>query len=195
MFEFLDIYNQAFKCGASFNFRMSWRRISPESAAKFLCPQMRTIAATSSLKPKWNGGRGRESSTSCCPSSGTPWDWGTCGGFPTCATETEAVGILVDMKRKFADRITLQLTNNFISGAFLIPFISMMLLAGLPLMFMELSFGQYASLGPIAIFDRFCPLFAGESMELELLTIFSVAGVGCIVSGKQREAEGGNKYV
>ncbi|GIY06977.1 sodium-dependent proline transporter [Caerostris extrusa] len=46
-------------------------------------------------------------------------------------------------------------------GAFLIPFVCMMLLAGLPLMFMELSFGQYASLGPIAIFDRFCPLFAG----------------------------------
>ncbi|GBL75721.1 Sodium-dependent proline transporter [Araneus ventricosus] len=46
-------------------------------------------------------------------------------------------------------------------GAFLIPFICMMLLAGLPLMFMELSFGQYASLGPIAIFDRFCPLFTG----------------------------------
>ncbi|KAG8186249.1 hypothetical protein JTE90_004226 [Oedothorax gibbosus] len=46
-------------------------------------------------------------------------------------------------------------------GAFLIPFVCMMLLAGLPLMFMELSFGQYASLGPIAIFDRFCPLFTG----------------------------------
>lgn len=46
-------------------------------------------------------------------------------------------------------------------GAFLIPFICMMLLAGLPLMFMELSFGQYANLGPIAIFERFCPLFQG----------------------------------
>ncbi|CAG2119821.1 unnamed protein product, partial [Medioppia subpectinata] len=31
-------------------------------------------------------------------------------------------------------------------GAFLIPFIAMMLLAGFPLMFMELAFGQYASL-------------------------------------------------
>lgn len=41
----------------------------------------------------------------------------------------------------------------------------MMLLAGLPLMFMELAFGQYASLGPIAIFDRFCPLFRGEWKE------------------------------
>lgn len=46
-------------------------------------------------------------------------------------------------------------------GAFLIPFFVMMILAGLPLMFMELSFGQYSSLGPIAIFERFCPLFHG----------------------------------
>ena len=49
-----------------------------------------------------------------------------------------------------------------ITGAFLIPFVCMLLLVGFPLMFMELSFGQYASLGPIAIFERFCPLFHGE---------------------------------
>ena len=46
-------------------------------------------------------------------------------------------------------------------GAFLIPFITMMLLAGFPLMFMELAFGQYASLSPVVIFERFCPLFGG----------------------------------
>lgn len=37
----------------------------------------------------------------------------------------------------------------------------MLIIAGLPLMFMELSFGQYAALGPIAIYRRFCPLFRG----------------------------------
>ncbi|XP_036347685.1 sodium- and chloride-dependent neutral and basic amino acid transporter B(0+)-like, partial [Rhagoletis pomonella] len=46
-------------------------------------------------------------------------------------------------------------------GAFLIPFTIMLIIAGLPLMFMELSFGQYAALGPIAIYRRFCPLFRG----------------------------------
>ncbi|GLH14892.1 Sodium-dependent dopamine transporter [Gryllus bimaculatus] len=46
-------------------------------------------------------------------------------------------------------------------GAFLIPFTVMLVIAGLPLMFMELSFGQYASLGPVAIYKRFCPLFRG----------------------------------
>ncbi|XP_066999930.1 sodium- and chloride-dependent glycine transporter 1 [Anabrus simplex] len=46
-------------------------------------------------------------------------------------------------------------------GAFLIPFTAMLVIAGLPLMFMELSFGQYASLGPVAIYKKFCPLFRG----------------------------------
>lgn len=46
-------------------------------------------------------------------------------------------------------------------GAFLIPFIIMMLVVGFPLMFMELAFGQYASLSPVVIFSRFSPLFGG----------------------------------
>lgn len=48
-----------------------------------------------------------------------------------------------------------------LAGAFLIPFTIMLIIAGLPLMFMELSFGQYAALGPVAIYRRFCPLFRG----------------------------------
>ncbi|XP_033753638.1 sodium-dependent proline transporter-like isoform X1 [Pecten maximus] len=46
-------------------------------------------------------------------------------------------------------------------GAFLFPFILMLLLLGIPLMFMELAFGQFAALGPAVIYDRFCPLFHG----------------------------------
>ncbi|CAB3224940.1 unnamed protein product [Arctia plantaginis] len=46
-------------------------------------------------------------------------------------------------------------------GAFLIPFTIMLIIAGLPLMFMELSFGQYAALGPVAVYNKFCPLFQG----------------------------------
>ncbi|PZC81999.1 sodium- and chloride-dependent glycine transporter 1 isoform X2 [Helicoverpa armigera] len=46
-------------------------------------------------------------------------------------------------------------------GAFLIPFTVMLIIAGLPLMFMELSFGQYAALGPVAVYNKFCPLFQG----------------------------------
>ena len=37
----------------------------------------------------------------------------------------------------------------------------MLVIAGLPLMFMELSFGQFAAVGPVAIYCRFCPLMKG----------------------------------
>lgn len=58
--------------------------------------------------------------------------------------------------------ITYYLTNLLLfSGAFLIPFTVMLIIAGLPLMFMELSFGQYAALGPVAVYNKFCPLFRG----------------------------------
>ncbi|XP_048776373.2 sodium-dependent proline transporter-like isoform X1 [Ostrea edulis] len=45
-------------------------------------------------------------------------------------------------------------------GAFLIPYIISLALVGLPAFFMELAFGQFASLGPITIW-RACPLFKG----------------------------------
>ncbi|KAH8290106.1 hypothetical protein KR054_000003 [Drosophila jambulina] len=55
-------------------------------------------------------------------------------------------------------------------GAFLIPFTIMLVIAGLPLMFMELSFGQYAALGPVAVFRRFCPLFRGLGTGMILVS-------------------------
>ncbi|XP_013397286.1 sodium-dependent proline transporter [Lingula anatina] len=55
-------------------------------------------------------------------------------------------------------------------GAFVLPFIIMLLLVGFPLMFMELAFGQYASLGPIAIFERFCPLFHGLGVGMVIVS-------------------------
>lgn len=46
-------------------------------------------------------------------------------------------------------------------AAFLIPYVTMLLCAGLPLFFMELALGQYASLGPNIIFPKLAPLFSG----------------------------------
>jgi len=45
-------------------------------------------------------------------------------------------------------------------GAFLVPYVIMMLLLGMPLFYLELALGQFASLGPIAVW-RICPLFKG----------------------------------
>ena len=53
-----------------------------------------------------------------------------------------------------------EICMNSFAGAFLVPYVIMLLLVGLPLFFMELAFGQFASLGPITIW-RINPLFKG----------------------------------
>ncbi|KAL5963840.1 Sodium and chloride-dependent glycine transporter 1 [Taenia solium] len=45
-------------------------------------------------------------------------------------------------------------------GAFLLPYVVMLTLVGLPLFFLEFAFGQFASLGPISIWNV-SPLFKG----------------------------------
>lgn len=54
-------------------------------------------------------------------------------------------------------------------GAFLIPYTIMLLFVGLPLFLMELSFGQYASEGPITIW-KISPLFQGIGYAMFLMT-------------------------
>ncbi|KAA0185354.1 hypothetical protein HAZT_HAZT008781, partial [Hyalella azteca] len=46
-------------------------------------------------------------------------------------------------------------------GEFLIPYTIMLLVAGIPLFFMELALGQYVSLGPNILFPKLCPLTGG----------------------------------
>ncbi|XP_071516730.1 sodium- and chloride-dependent glycine transporter 1-like [Panulirus ornatus] len=46
-------------------------------------------------------------------------------------------------------------------AVFLIPYVIMLLCAGLPLFFMELALGQYVSLGPSILFPKLAPLFSG----------------------------------
>ncbi|XP_077137624.1 sodium- and chloride-dependent neutral and basic amino acid transporter B(0+)-like [Ranitomeya variabilis] len=54
-------------------------------------------------------------------------------------------------------------------GAFLIPYVIMLALAGLPLLFLECSLGQFASLGPIEIW-RIVPLFQGVGFTMVLIS-------------------------
>ncbi|KAK3104058.1 hypothetical protein FSP39_024079, partial [Pinctada imbricata] len=44
-------------------------------------------------------------------------------------------------------------------GAFLLPFILMLILIGIPLLLLELAIGQFTSRGPATVFDKLCPLF------------------------------------
>ena len=59
----------------------------------------------------------------------------------------------------------------YISGAFLIPYAIMLLICGIPLFFMELAFGQFASLGPITMW-RAVPLFKGRSNVSFMYAVF-----------------------
>ena len=54
---------------------------------------------------------------------------------------------------------------NSILGAFLIPYCLALFVVGFPIMYMEMAFGQFASLGTITIW-RICPLFKGSSAEI-----------------------------
>ncbi|CAL1528298.1 unnamed protein product [Lymnaea stagnalis] len=54
-------------------------------------------------------------------------------------------------------------------GAFLIPYTLMLIAVGLPLFYMELAFGQFASLGPITIW-RINPLFKGLGYAMVIVS-------------------------
>ncbi|XP_038056296.1 sodium- and chloride-dependent glycine transporter 1-like isoform X2 [Patiria miniata] len=58
-------------------------------------------------------------------------------------------------------------------GVFLIPYIMMLFLAGMPLFFLETAFGQYASQGPVTIW-RACPLFAGIGWAMVIISAMVV---------------------
>ena len=59
--------------------------------------------------------------------------------------------------------------RQLILGAFLVPYFTFLALCGMPLTMLEMSLGQFASLGPTALFQKFCPLFQGEPNSFVLL--------------------------
>uniref|UniRef100_A0A915CBZ8 Transporter n=1 Tax=Parascaris univalens TaxID=6257 RepID=A0A915CBZ8_PARUN len=58
-------------------------------------------------------------------------------------------------------------------GVFLIPYTLMVLLAGIPLFFMELSLGQYYKKGAITTWGRICPLFKGIGYSVILIAFYT----------------------
>ncbi|XP_078402384.1 sodium- and chloride-dependent neutral and basic amino acid transporter B(0+)-like [Cetorhinus maximus] len=65
-------------------------------------------------------------------------------------------------------------------GAFLIPYSVMLAFAGLPLFFLECSIGQFASLGPVAVWKA-VPVFQGMGITMVLLSTFVTVYYNCII--------------
>lgn len=63
-----------------------------------------------------------------------------------------------------------------IAAVFLIPYLTFLTLCGMPLFFLEVSYGQFASLGPISVW-KMSPLFKGQSISL--VQIFSEESKWC----------------
>eukprot|EP00795_Rhopilema_esculentum_P002743 gene2743-962_t len=57
-------------------------------------------------------------------------------------------------------------------GAFLIPFIVCLVLAGIPTFFMELSVGQYTQSGPVNAWKKICPLASGIGYSMAIISFF-----------------------
>ncbi|XP_028434873.1 sodium- and chloride-dependent GABA transporter ine isoform X1 [Perca flavescens] len=59
-------------------------------------------------------------------------------------------------------------------GAFMIPYLTMVLLCGMPLLFMEFSIGQYTRLGPVHALAKICPLLKGVGLATVVISfVFS----------------------
>lgn len=63
--------------------------------------------------------------------------------------------------------------EQFITGAFFIPYVFFLVMCGVPLFFMEASYGQFSSLSPISIW-RICPLFKGKYLLDRLFITYTV---------------------
>ncbi|XP_076587827.1 sodium- and chloride-dependent GABA transporter 1 isoform X1 [Chaetodon auriga] len=59
-------------------------------------------------------------------------------------------------------------------GAFMIPYLTMLILCGIPLLFMEFAIGQYTRLGPVHAFAKICPLLKGVGLATVVISfVFS----------------------
>lgn len=62
-------------------------------------------------------------------------------------------------------------TNMFIlTGVFLIPYFLIMVVCGIPMLYMELAVGQFTGRGPIGALGQICPLFKGKLYKFIKLT-------------------------
>ncbi|XP_037904921.1 sodium- and chloride-dependent glycine transporter 1 isoform X2 [Hermetia illucens] len=71
--------------------------------------------------------------------------------------------------------------KNLEKGAFLIPYLLMLVFCGIPLFYMEILLGQFSSSGCITLF-RICPLFKGTGFAIVIVNIICTVYYAVILS-------------
>ncbi|XP_078268183.1 sodium- and chloride-dependent neutral and basic amino acid transporter B(0+)-like [Rhinoraja longicauda] len=66
-------------------------------------------------------------------------------------------------------------------AAFLIPYLLMLVLVGIPVFFLESAFGQFASRGPIAVWKA-VPMLQGVGITMNFLSAISAISYNCIIA-------------
>jgi len=67
-------------------------------------------------------------------------------------------------------------------GAFLIPYVIMLFVCGIPLFYMELAVGQFTRLGPFGAIGSLCPLLKGAGLAAVLLSFFLTTYYNVIIA-------------
>ncbi|KAK3595742.1 hypothetical protein CHS0354_025370 [Potamilus streckersoni] len=67
-------------------------------------------------------------------------------------------------------------------GAFLIPYFIMLVLCGVPLLFMELAVGQYTKQGPVGALNKICPLFKGAGLATVVISFLFTTYYNVIIA-------------
>ncbi|XP_062887378.1 sodium- and chloride-dependent GABA transporter ine isoform X2 [Mobula hypostoma] len=67
-------------------------------------------------------------------------------------------------------------------GAFLIPFFIMLVLLGIPLLYMEIAIGQYFKAGPVKAFGKICPLLKGVGIASVAISFIMCTYYNLIIS-------------
>ena len=65
---------------------------------------------------------------------------------------------------------------------FLIAYLTMLMISGLPLFFLELSLGQYAAKGPLKVFGRMAPAAKGLGYGMLMITFLVVIYYNLIIA-------------
>lgn len=75
--------------------------------------------------------------------------------------------------------------SKIVLGAFLIPYLTCSMLIGFPMLYLEMSLGQFSNSGPAVVYGRIRPLFQGASclQYWDCCSRNLLAGVGWAMAG------------